>query len=91
MTMLPPAAQQVFFQTAFERQAVELYAKLGLGAAGLPLGVFREGLVGYYNLRGASKRFGTPPVLTLIDFNKSSQQKRLWVINVEKPRCCFTS
>ena len=89
MAMLPPAAQQVFFQTAFERQAVELYAKLGLGAAGLPLGVFREGLVGYYNLRGASKRPGTPPVLTLIDFSKSSQQKRLWVINVEKAKVLF--
>ena len=86
---LPPAARQAFFQTAFERQAVELYAKLGLGAAGLPLGVFREGLVGYYNLRGASKRPGTPPVLTLIDFSKSSQQKRLWVINVEKAKVLF--
>ena len=86
---LPLAARQAYFQTAFERQAAQLYAKLGLGATGLPLGVFREGLVGYYNLRGASKRTATSPMLTLIDFSKSSQQKRLWVINVEKAKVLF--
>ena len=89
MAALPAAARQAYFQTAFERQAVQLYAKLGLGETGLPLGVFREGLVGYYNLRGASRRTTDSPVLTLIDFSKSSQQKRLWVINVAKAKVLF--
>ena len=86
---LPAAAQRAYYQTAFERRTAELYAKLGLGPAGLPLTVFREGLVGYYNLRPAGGQNTSPPVLTLIDFNQPSQQKRLWVINVEEAKVLF--
>ncbi|WP_210515316.1 murein L,D-transpeptidase catalytic domain family protein [Hymenobacter terricola] len=86
--MLPVAARRAFFQTAFEKRAAQLYTKLGLGPAGLSLAVFREGLVGYYNLRQASHT-ASPPLLTLIDFSRSSQEKRLWVINVEQARVLF--
>ncbi len=82
---LPEAARRAYYQAAFEQKTAQLYAKLGLGAAGLPLAVFREGLVGYYNLRPP----GSSPVLTLIDFGRPSQQKRLWVINVEKGKVLF--
>ena len=84
-----PAARQAYWQLVFEQQAVVLYAKLGLSTSGLPLRVFREGLVGYYNLRGAGHRATPSPVLTLIDFSQSSQQKRLWVIDVEKSKVLF--
>lgn len=86
---LPPAARRAYLQTTFEQQAAMLYAKLGPSIAGLPLAVFREGLVGYYNLRAASRRATTPPVLTLIDFSRPSKQKRLWVINVEKAKVLY--
>jgi hypothetical protein len=86
---LPPAARRAYLQTAFEQRAAQLYARLGLGAAGLPLSVFREGLVGYYNIRPAGKRTAGPPVLTLIDFSRSSQHKRLWVINIEQEKVLF--
>ncbi|UOQ95927.1 murein L,D-transpeptidase catalytic domain family protein [Hymenobacter sp. 5317J-9] len=89
MAKLPAPAQRAYYQTAFEQQAAQLYAKLGLSSTGLPLTVFREGLVGYYNLRPAGKRASAPPVLTLIDFSRSSQQKRLWVIDVEKAKVLF--
>jgi hypothetical protein len=86
---LPAPARRAYYQTAFEQRAVQLYAKLGLSISGLPLAVFREGLVGYYNLRLASNHQPVPPVLTLIDFSQPSQQKRLWVINVEKAKVLF--
>lgn len=86
---LPTVARRAYYQTAFEQQAAQLYAKLGLGALGLPLAVFREGLVGYYNLRHVGRHASSPPVLTLIDFSQPSQQKRLWVINVEKAKVLF--
>lgn len=86
---LPATARRAYYQTAFEQRAVQLYAKLGLSVSGLPLAVFREGLVGYYNLRLASNHRPVPPLLTLIDFNQPSQQKRLWVINVEKAKVLF--
>ena len=89
VAMLPVAARRAYYQTAFEQKAAQLYAKLGLGALGLPLSVFREGLVGYYNLRSSGHRAATPPVLTLIDFSKPSQEKRLWVMNIEKGKVLF--
>ncbi len=82
---MPAAARRVYYQTVFEREAVQLYAKLGLAVEGLPLAVFREGLVGYYNLRPTD----SPSVLTLLDFSQPSQQKRLWVIDVERAKVLF--
>ncbi|MDB5268011.1 MAG: hypothetical protein JWP58_1051 [Hymenobacter sp.] len=86
---LPVPARRAYYQVAFMQQAVAMYAKMDLGASGLSLPVFREGLVGYYNLRSSGNYASTPPVLTLIDFSQSSQQKRLWVINVEKCKVLF--
>lgn len=86
---LPVPARRAYYQVAFMHQAVVMYAKMGLGATGLSLPVFREGLVGYYNLRSSGKYAAAPPVLTLIDFSQSSQQKRLWVINIEKCKVLF--
>ena len=85
---LPEPARRAYCQTMFQQRAAQLYTKLALGDAGLSLDVFREGLVGYYNLRPAG-RVGTPPVLTLIDFGQPSQQKRLWVINVDQGKVLF--
>jgi hypothetical protein len=82
---LPAPARQAYYQAAFEQQAVQLYAKLGLGATGLSLPVFREGLVGYYNIQ----KGGGAPVLTLIDFSRPSQQKRLWVIDMARAKVLF--
>jgi len=89
LAQLPAAARRAYLQTAFEQKAAQLYNRLGLGVSGLSLAVFREGLVGYYNLQAASHRASIPPVLTLIDFSRPSQQKRLWVINIEKAKVLY--
>ena len=87
--MLPREARRAYLQTAFEQRVAQLYARLGLGAEGLPLAVFREGLVGYYNVRAAVHQAAAKPLLTLIDFSRPSQQKRLWVINIEKVKVLY--
>ncbi|MDO7852113.1 murein L,D-transpeptidase catalytic domain family protein [Hymenobacter convexus] len=86
---LPASARRVYYQAAFEQQATQLYTRMKLGATGLTLPVFREGLVGYYNLRRSGQRASSPPVLTLIDFSRPSQQKRLWVIDVTRAKVLF--
>ncbi|MDB5236693.1 MAG: hypothetical protein JWR44_3686 [Hymenobacter sp.] len=89
LAAMPESARRAYYQTAFEKQTAQLYAKLGLSDAGLSWPVFREGMVGYYNLRQTGQRASTPPVLTLIDFSRPSQQKRLWVINVDQAKVLF--
>jgi len=85
---LPAEARKAVYQTAFERKAAELFTELRLGALGVQLPVFRQALVGYYNLRAqASGR----QVLTLIDFTKPSSQKRLWVIDLARKKVLFNT
>ena len=90
---LPAPARRAFYQASFEQYAARLYARAGLGAQGLPLPVFREGLVGYFNLQAAGQgrrqAAATAPVLTLIDFAQPSHRKRLWVINLREGRVLF--
>ena len=86
---LPVPARRAYYQLAFVQQAVAMYVKMALGTSGLSLSVFRKGLAGYYNLRSSGNYAAVPPVLTLIDFSQPSQQKRLWVINVEKCKVLF--
>lgn len=86
LAKLPESARRAFNQTAFEQKAATLFARLG--AADLPYSLLREGLVGFYNVRAAGRGAGRP-VLTLVDFSRPSQQKRLWVIDVAAGRVLF--
>ena len=86
LAMLPPSARQAFNQAAFEQKAAGFFARLG--AADLPYSLLREGLLGFYNVRAANRGTGRP-VLTLVDFSRSSQQKRLWVIDVVAGKVLF--
>jgi hypothetical protein len=88
---LPANARRAVFQTSFEQRAAQLYTKLKLEASGLSLAVFREALVGYYNLQKSSRLHEQAPVLTLIDFAKPSALKRLWVINLTDEKVLFNT
>lgn len=83
---LPESARRAFNQVAFEQQAALLFARLG--TADLSYSLLREGLLGFYNVRAAGRAAGRP-VLTLVDFSRPSQQKRLWVIDVVGGRVLF--
>lgn len=86
LTKLPESARRAFNQVAFEQKTATLFVRLG--AADLPYSLLREGLLGFYNVRAAGRAAGRP-VLTLVDFSRSSQQKRLWVIDVAGGRVLF--
>lgn len=86
LARLPESSRRALGQAAFEQKAAALFARLG--AAGLPFSLLREGLAGFYNVRAASRGAGRP-VLTLVDFSRPSQQKRLWVIDVAAGRVLF--
>ncbi|MDO7873602.1 murein L,D-transpeptidase catalytic domain family protein [Hymenobacter sp. ASUV-10] len=91
LAALPAAARQAVYQTTFEQRAAQLYAKLKLGTAGLSLAVFRQALVGYYNLQPTTTYRAAMPVLTLIDFARPSALKRLWVIDIAAGKVLFNT
>lgn len=52
--------------------------------------VFSLAMKGYRKLEGAGE-LPKPDILTLIDFDKSSANRRLWVINIKEQRVVFQS
>lgn len=89
LAKLPEIARRALAQARFEQHAALLYGQMALGVTGLAYPVFREGLLGYYNVRRANGSSHARQVLTVVDFGRSSQQKRLWVLDLANSRVLF--
>ncbi len=74
--------------TGFEHSIHEMYDGMGLESTGLSFNVFEEALTGYLNLKSNNK-LSEKPVLTIIDMEKSSKEKRLWVIDLQQKDVLF--
>ncbi|WP_400190989.1 murein L,D-transpeptidase catalytic domain family protein [Hymenobacter sp. B81] len=83
----PPQAAQARYLAAFEQHLVRTYVGARLAATGLDATVLRKALIGYYNLR--SKGLAHKPILTIIDFGRSSRLNRLWVIDLDRQKLLF--
>jgi hypothetical protein len=53
--------------------------------------LFEKGLAGYVQLMESQKISNTKHILTLIDFRKSSNEKRLWTIDLKAKKVVFHS
>ncbi|MCC3157126.1 murein L,D-transpeptidase catalytic domain family protein [Hymenobacter sp. 15J16-1T3B] len=82
-----PAAAQPAAVAAFEQFLVRTYTGAKLAQTGLSVQVLRNALIGYFNLRG--RGLAKRPVLTVIDFSRSSRQNRLWVIDLSRTRLLY--
>jgi MoaA/NifB/PqqE/SkfB family radical SAM enzyme len=74
----------------FNQVAFNLYSSMQLQETGLRFEVFEKALTGYYNLKHKDE-VSEKPVLTIIDFTKSSNQKRLWVVDLDKKEMLFNT
>src|SRR5688500_9060397 len=63
---------------AFRMKIGELYTSMNLEQKGLRNEVFQKALIGYLNLKAQGK-LSDKPLLTVVDFEKSSREKRLWI------------
>ena len=69
----------------FEQYVDEVYQAANLQATGLDEVVFRKAVTGFMNLKSTQKISPFSSVLTVVDFNKPSRDKRMWIIDlVEK-------
>ncbi len=74
----------------FDQVAYGLYEQMQLQKAGLRFEVFSKALTGYYNLKHEGK-LSDKQVLTVVDFTKSSNKKRLWVLDLENKQILYNT
>ncbi|MDB5236800.1 MAG: hypothetical protein JWR44_3793 [Hymenobacter sp.] len=79
---LTPVAQ-------FDQQLRTTYAALGAEQEGLRFETFAKAMTGYLNLRQAGKLAEGKQLLTVIDFDLPSTEKRLWVLDLAKNEILF--
>ncbi len=76
--------------STFETEAASVYKSLNANNFNLPdMQSFAQGLQGFYDLK--AKGVIKKDILTLIDFSKSSNTKRLWVIDLSTNTILFQS
>jgi hypothetical protein len=66
----------------FEQYVSTIYQTANLQQAGLDINVFQKALTGYINLKKANKLPQNSTVITVVDFTKSSREKRMWIIDM---------
>ena len=76
-------------QASYFKESIEdLYADMDLAAQGLSYEVFQKALIGYMNLKGRHE-LSEKPLITILDFEKPSSEKRLWVLDLKARQVLF--
>ena len=76
-------------QAQFDQQLRASYTALGAEQEGLRFETFAKAMTGYLNLRQAGKLAENKQLLTVIDFDLPSTEKRLWVLDLAKNEILF--
>ncbi|WP_161891183.1 murein L,D-transpeptidase catalytic domain family protein [Pontibacter russatus] len=78
-------------QAAFSDYLLDIYNEAGLKSKGLSFEVFKKGCVGFQNMKRQGNTSPARSILTVIDFTKSSREKRLWTIDLESKKVLFNT
>lgn len=76
-------------EAQFNQTLRATYNALGAEQEGLRFGTFAKAMTGYLNLRQDGKLAEDKQVLTVIDFDLPSTEKRLWVLDLGKKEILF--
>ncbi len=74
----------------FNQVSYNLYSTMRLQETGLKFEVFDKALTGYYNMKHKGE-VSERPVLSIVDFTKSSNEKRLWVVDLESKKMLYNT
>jgi hypothetical protein len=66
----------------FAQYVSDLYTTANLQQSGMDMAVLQKAVTGYLNLKLANRISANSNIITVIDFTKSSREKRMWIINV---------
>lgn len=78
-------------QAAFNDHMLAIYNEAELEDKGLSFDVFEKGFVGFHNMKRQHATASNKAILTVIDFTKSSREKRLWIIDLEAKKVLFNT
>ncbi|UOQ98862.1 murein L,D-transpeptidase catalytic domain family protein [Hymenobacter sp. 5317J-9] len=76
-------------QAVFDQKLHATYTALGAEQEGLRFETFAKAMTGYLNLRQAGKLDESKQLLTVVDFDLPSTEKRLWVLDLAKNEILF--
>ncbi|MGI4020231.1 MAG: murein L,D-transpeptidase catalytic domain family protein [Janthinobacterium lividum] len=69
-------------QVLYSAYLSNIYQTANLYASGLNADVFAKAVTGFYNLKKTAKLNTDNSIITIVDFNKSSCTKRMWIIDL---------
>ena len=84
-----PAAAPLTAAQSFEQRLQIVYNSLGAEAQGLRYAVFAKAMTGYLNLEKEGKLNPGKQLLTVVDFDLPSTEKRLWVLDLARQQILF--
>jgi len=74
----------------FESHLKEIYSSCLLEQKGLNYQIFRNGMVGYYNMKHKDI-LSSKGIISIIDFEKPSTDERLWIIDLNNKKTLYHS
>jgi hypothetical protein len=90
LTSTPAINEEISAEVRFENHISDVYNAASLADSKLDFNVFKKAFIGYLNLK-ASNLISGKQLLTIVDFNKSSTQKRLWIIDLAQQKLLFNT
>ncbi|WP_295676157.1 murein L,D-transpeptidase catalytic domain family protein [uncultured Mucilaginibacter sp.] len=76
------AAKTFSASELLEKYVDNIYESSRLEESGLAFNVFKKAITGFLDLKAADKLPQQSSILTVVDFTKSSCEKRMWIIDV---------
>ena len=73
----------------YNQHIQELYSETGLDTMDLDYAIFEQAMNGYYNIRKQDTVLSDKKVITILDFTKSIDEKRLYTIDLENRKVLF--
>ncbi|QHS56368.1 murein L,D-transpeptidase catalytic domain family protein [Mucilaginibacter sp. 14171R-50] len=66
----------------FAQYVADIYNTANLQQTGMNMAVLQKAVTGYLNLKLANKLHDNSNIITVIDFTRSSREKRMWIIDI---------
>ncbi|MGV3585425.1 MAG: murein L,D-transpeptidase catalytic domain family protein [Adhaeribacter sp.] len=84
-----PVKPELLVEKAFDEYLEDSFDRMDLRGKGLKLALYRKAVTGYQNLKRSKKVSAAKSILTIVDFSKSSRQKRLWIIDLKNEKLLY--